>query len=170
MTANRFPCVAASSRTVSRANGKVCIVQTTTFLSPERALASSALLLPLTPLIVATTPFVRSKLSIASLNWPSMTFRSETTITVSNTFRSLTNYGYVEASFYNGTERHLGDVYVQFVIKGINGKERLSRKLRLWSTGGGSPFMGTTFQANCGCELFDGEKWYMWITEATWEE
>ena len=46
ITAKRLPCVAASLRTASRANGKVWMVQTTIFLSPESASASSPLLLP----------------------------------------------------------------------------------------------------------------------------
>ena len=40
ITAKRLPWVAASSRTASRANGKVWIVQTTIFLSPDSASAS----------------------------------------------------------------------------------------------------------------------------------
>ena len=41
ITAKRLPWVAASSRTASMAKGKVWIVQTTIFLSPESASASS---------------------------------------------------------------------------------------------------------------------------------
>ena len=44
ITAKRLPCVAASSRTASRANGKVWIVQTTIFLSPESAVGQLAAL------------------------------------------------------------------------------------------------------------------------------
>ena len=61
-------------------------MQTTIFLSPESAAASSPLLLPPSPLIVATTPVVRSKSKIASCNCESITLRSETTSTVSNSF------------------------------------------------------------------------------------
>ena len=86
ITAKRLPCVAASSRTASSANGKVWMVQTMIFLPPESASASSALLLPSSPLIVATTPVVRSKSKIASCSWASITLRSEMTSTVSNTF------------------------------------------------------------------------------------
>ena len=86
ITANRLPWVAASSRTASSANGNVWIVQTTIFLSPDSASASSPLLLPPSPLIVATTPVVRSKSKIASCSCVSITLRSETTSTVSNTF------------------------------------------------------------------------------------
>ena len=46
ITAKRLPWVAASLRTASRAKGKVWMVQTTIFLSPESAAASSPLLLP----------------------------------------------------------------------------------------------------------------------------
>ena len=62
------------------------MVQTTIFLSPESAAASSPLLLLLSPLIVATTPVVRSKSKIASCNCESITLRSETTSTESNSF------------------------------------------------------------------------------------
>ena len=86
ITAKRLPCVAASSRTALRAKGKVWMVQTTIFLPPERAAASSALLLAPSPLMVATTPAVRSKSNSASWSWLSSTVRSETTNTVSNSF------------------------------------------------------------------------------------
>ena len=66
ITAKRLPSVAASSRTASSAKGKVWIVQTTIFLSPESASASSPLLLPSLPLIVATTPVCRWKSKSAS--------------------------------------------------------------------------------------------------------
>ena len=82
ITAKRLPWVAASLRTAFKAKGKVWIVQTTIFLSPESASASSPLLLPLSPLIVATTPVVRSKSKIASWSCVSITLRSETTSTV----------------------------------------------------------------------------------------
>ena len=48
--------------------------------------ASSPLLLLLSPLIVATTPVVRSKSKIASCNCVSITLRSDTTSTESNSF------------------------------------------------------------------------------------
>ena len=86
MTAKRLPWVAASLRTASKAKGKVWMVQTTIFLSPERAAASSALLLPSLPVMVATTPLVRWKSKSASWSCESMTVRSETTSTVSKTF------------------------------------------------------------------------------------
>jgi hypothetical protein len=85
ITAKRFPCVPASSRTAFIAKGKVWIVQTTIFLSPDNAAASSPLLLLLSPLITATTPTVRSKPKIASCNCVSITVRSDTTSTASNT-------------------------------------------------------------------------------------
>lgn len=66
MTANRFPFVADISRTASSAKGNVWIVQTTIFLSPDRAPASSPLLLALSPVTLATTPVVRSKSKRAS--------------------------------------------------------------------------------------------------------
>ena len=61
MTAKRLPWVAASSRTASSAKGKVWMVQTTIFLSPDRAWASCWLLLASAPVMVATTPVVRWK-------------------------------------------------------------------------------------------------------------
>ena len=86
MTAKVLPCAADSSRTAFNANGNVWMVHTTIFLSPDRASANSALLLPPSPLMVATTPVVSSKPKIASCNCPSMTLRSDTTSTESNTF------------------------------------------------------------------------------------
>ena len=65
------------------------MVQTTIFLSPDRAAASSPLLLPSLPVMVATTPVVRWKSKRASCNWESITVRSETTSTVSNIFLCL---------------------------------------------------------------------------------
>jgi hypothetical protein len=49
ITANRFPSVAASSRTALIAKGNVWIVQTMIFLPLESAVASSPLLLPPSP-------------------------------------------------------------------------------------------------------------------------
>ena len=88
MTANRLPCVAASRRTSSKAKGKVWIVHTTICLVPDSADANCALLLPPSPLMVATTSVIRSKPKIASCNCESMTLRSESTSTLSNTFLS----------------------------------------------------------------------------------
>jgi hypothetical protein len=56
MTAKRLPWVAASLRTSSMAKGKVWMVQTTIFLSPDSASASLLLLLPSFLVIFATTP------------------------------------------------------------------------------------------------------------------
>ena len=89
MTANRLPCVAASSCTASSAKGKVWIVQTMIFLPCASAWASCPLLLPLSLLMVTTTPCVRSKAASASCNCPSITLRSETTMTVEKSFWSL---------------------------------------------------------------------------------
>ena len=66
ITAKRLPLVAESSRTASIAKGNVWMVHTTIFLPAASASASSLLLLPPVPLMTATTPLVRSKLSIAS--------------------------------------------------------------------------------------------------------
>ncbi len=88
ITAKRLPWVAASSRTASRAKGKVWMVQTTIFLPSARAWASSPLLLPDLPVTTATTPVVRWKSKIASWSWASSTVRSEITSTVSNTLVS----------------------------------------------------------------------------------
>ena len=77
MTAKRLPWVAASSRTASSAKGKVWMVQTTIFLPPARASASSPLLLPELPVMTATTPVVRWKSKIASWSWASSTVRSD---------------------------------------------------------------------------------------------
>ena len=67
----------------SSANGKVWMVQTTIFLSPrERLRQLAALAAAPSPLIVATTPVVRSKSKIASCSCASITLRSETTSTV----------------------------------------------------------------------------------------
>ena len=62
------------------------MVQTTIFLSPDSASASSLLLLPLSPLIVVTTPVMRWKSKMASCNCWSITLRSLTTRTESKTF------------------------------------------------------------------------------------
>ena len=51
--------------------------------------ASSPLLLPLSPLIVATTPVSARKSKIASCNCASITLRSDTTSTESNSFLLL---------------------------------------------------------------------------------
>jgi hypothetical protein len=55
---NRLSPLAAS------ANGKVWMVQTTIFLSPDKASANSALLLLPSPVIVATTPVWRWKMRV----------------------------------------------------------------------------------------------------------
>ena len=78
--------MAASSRTASIANGKVWIVQTTIFLSPDSASASCWLLLPDSPSMTATTPSVRWKSKIACRSCASSTLRSLTTSTESKTF------------------------------------------------------------------------------------
>ncbi len=64
------------------------MVQTMIFLPSFSACPSCALLLPLSLVMVATTPVVRSKSKIASCNWLSSTLRSDTTSTLSNTFLS----------------------------------------------------------------------------------
>ena len=87
ITAKRLPSVAASSRTLSSALGKVCSVHTTIFLPAASASASSWLLLAPSPFTTATTPWVRSKPMMASCNWSSSTVRSDTTTTVSKTLR-----------------------------------------------------------------------------------
>ena len=86
ITAKRLPWVAASSRTASSANGNVWMVQTTIFLAPESASASSPLLLAPSPLIVATTPWsARSRRSLPATAGRSRCGR-DTTSTESKTF------------------------------------------------------------------------------------
>ena len=60
ITAKRLPLVAVSSCIFLIRAGKVWIVQTTIFLSPERAAASCSLLMPFSLVIEATTPLRRS--------------------------------------------------------------------------------------------------------------
>lgn len=63
-------------------------MQTTIFLPPASASASWPLFAPLSLVMVATTPVVRSKAKIASCSCVSITVRSDTTTTDENTFAS----------------------------------------------------------------------------------
>ena len=89
ITANRLPCVAASSCTAFERKGKGLDRADDDLLAAASASASSPLLLAPSPLIVATTPVVRSKSKSASCSCASITLRSETTSTVSNSFSCL---------------------------------------------------------------------------------
>ena len=68
------------------------MVHTTIFLSPDSAAASAALLLPSVFLIATTTPVVRWKSNSASWSCESITLRSDTTSTVSNTLLLCASY------------------------------------------------------------------------------
>ena len=65
------------------------MVQTTIFLPSLSAFAKAPLLLPSLPVIVATTPVVRSKSKIAACSCASITVLSETTTTDENSFSFL---------------------------------------------------------------------------------
>lgn len=73
---------------------------------------------------------------------------------------ALTNYRWIEAHIYNGTEKRLGDVTVQVTVFNSNGTVALSRQYRLSSTGG-EPLRSSKYIAESGISLESGQR-YEW--------
>lgn len=80
----------------------------------------------------------------------------------------ITNYGWIHAEIYNGTEKDIGSITVDIAIYDEQKTEILRRTYRLISTGGG-PLSSSEFIADCGFTVKDEQSCKWQILSATWE-
>lgn len=72
----------------------------------------------------------------------------------------ITNYGWLEFSLHNGTNRQLREMVVELLIDAQGAQEMTKRDYKL-PVHKGDPLSAFTINAKCGCQLLKGQG-YSW--------
>lgn len=77
----------------------------------------------------------------------------------------FTNHGYLKAEIYNGNEKRVNEIIIEFVLKTESDVEILRRSYSLSSTGGYG-LSSSEFIANAGFKIEQSQKWQWSIMSA----